>query len=130
MKPLRLPVDAAVPVKDFLKSFAATEYSAALSLPKGWTSRSLPAVVVAEDPGEMGEWPVYTGSQIRVTVWADGRDKSRMIAGKCVGRLLAMRVPGVANIRPGSSLIDDRDEATGAFLAGFTVRVRTRTASF
>lgn len=72
-------------------------------------------------------WPVETRPQIRVTVWADGRDAARAIAGYALGILLCYRVPDIAKVLPGTALIDDRDDRTGGWMAGFTVTARTRT---
>lgn len=132
MKARRIPVDHAGPVKDFLTTQVGADTpaaSVALSLPTDWTPTSPVAVVVAADGGSLDEWPVYTGDQVRVTVWAAGRTEARRLAGRCMGWLLALRVPGIG-VRPGTGLIDARDPDTGGFIAGFTVRTRARTTSF
>lgn len=131
MKARRLPVDHVVPVKDFLDAqLAAESVDAALNLPVKWQPDThSTAVVVNGDGGSVDEWPVYTGDQVRVTVYAKGRTEARRIAGLCMGWLLALPVPGVT-VRPGTSLLDERDTATGGFIAGFTVRTRARTAQF
>ncbi|NKS54716.1 hypothetical protein GS500_17985 [Rhodococcus hoagii] len=130
MKALRKPRDAAVPIKDFLiGQLAATDHSAAaaLKLPTDWSPKSPPAVVVFDDGGPQ-RWPVSTKPQIRITVWAEGRTEARDIAGKCMGWLLALRVPGV-KVSPGSALIDARDPKNGGMMASFTVNTTVRTTN-
>ncbi|BDC71074.1 hypothetical protein [Prescottella equi] len=130
MKALRKPRDAAVPIKDFLiGQLAATDHgaTAALKLPTDWSPKSPPAVVVFDDGGPQ-RWPVSTKPQIRITVWAEGRGEAREIAGKCMGWLLALRVPGV-KVSPGSALIDARDPKNGGMMASFTVNTTVRTTN-
>lgn len=133
MKPRRIPSDHVGPVKAFLTGQAATDIAGATvakSLPQGWDpAMSPPAVVVASDPGSMSEWPVYTGEQIRVAVWADGETEARRLARLCLGWLLSLRVPGIG-VRSGTGLLVTRDKDTGGYIAGFTVRTRARTTSF
>jgi hypothetical protein len=126
------PRDATVPIKDFLADRVLAidaSISAALSLPSEWSPQDPPAVVVFDDSGPVN-WPVSTSPQIRVTVWADGRDRVRDIAGKCLGWLLCSKVPGIAHIGPGAALLDGRDERNGGFTASFTVTTIVRTVSF
>ncbi|NKR89709.1 hypothetical protein GS894_02945 [Rhodococcus hoagii] len=132
MKVRRLPADHVAPVKEFLVAQLAADPSGATAdqnLPDGWGPSSAPAVVVASDPGSVDEWPVYTGEQIRIAVYAAGRTQARALAARCMGWLLALRVPGVG-IRPGTGILVDRDPDTRGFIAGFTVRSRARTQSF
>ncbi|MET8314814.1 hypothetical protein ABZU78_11900 [Rhodococcus erythropolis] len=136
MKPARKASDAAVPIKDFLKSVLADRepgVRAGLSLEKGWKPEvnevaTAPFVVVREDPGPM-EWPIFTVPQIGVTVWSNSRTRSRELAALCQGLLLAHRIPGITNVMAGSSILDDLDDANGGRIAGFTVRVRIRTTA-
>ncbi|ORL01564.1 hypothetical protein A6F56_04390 [Prescottella equi] len=119
-------------MKDFLTDqmvLIDPEITAALSLPSEWTPDDPPAVVVFDDSGPVN-WPVSTSPQIRVTVWADGRDRARDIAGKCLGWLLCSKVPGITHIGPGVGLLDGRDEQNGGLTASFTVTTIVRTVSF
>lgn len=132
MKARRLPADHVVPVQEFLVAQLAADpsgASAGQNLPDGWGTSSAPAVVVASDPGSMDEWPVYTGEQIRISVYAEGRTQARALAARCMGWLLTLRVPGIG-IRTGTGILVDRDPDTRGFIAGFTVRSRARTQSF
>ncbi|RAL31153.1 hypothetical protein [Rhodococcus sp. AQ5-07] len=134
MKAARVPADAAVPVKDFLQvQLAVSEpgVHVALSLDDDWVPEtngvaSTPAVVVFDDSGPM-KWPISTHPQIRITVWSNSRTRSRTIAGKCLGWLLALHVPGVAYISAGTTLIDDLDPQNGGRMASFTVNTTVRT---
>lgn len=73
------------------------------------------------------EWPIFTVPQIGVTVWSNGRTRSRELAALCQGLLLAHRIPGITNVMAGSSILDDIDPDNGGRIAGFTVPVRIRT---
>lgn len=134
MKVTRVPADAAVPIKDFLHTQLASSepgVRVALSLAEDWQPEakgtvSAPAVVVFDDGGP-ANWPISTHPQIRVTVWSSSRTRSRAIAGKCLGLLLALPVPGVAYIAPGTTLIDDLDPQNGGRMASFTVNTTVRT---
>ncbi|MFE3196263.1 hypothetical protein ACFXHA_45210 [Nocardia sp. NPDC059240] len=131
MKPQRVPGDPAKAIKTYLAAtlpalVTTPAPTVGLVLPTGWTTKSVPAVVVFDDGGA-GAWPVSTSPTIRVTVWADGRDRSRMIAGAALGLLAAGDVPGVANITEASGLLEARDPNNAGILASFTVRAQSRT---
>lgn len=129
MKALRQPSDPARRVKEFLAQRLAERGDPATAdskLPKNWQPHNAPAVVVFDDGGD-AQWPVSTSPTIRVTVWADGRTRAREIAGWCMGWLLCLPVPGVANISSPTALIDAQDEHNSGRMAGFTVRAKART---
>lgn len=136
MKPARKATDAAKPIKDFLKSVLSErdpDVRVALSLDPEWVPEvdgvaTDPFIVVRDDSGPM-EWPVFTVPQIGVTVWSNGRTRSKELAALCQGLLLAHRIPGITNVMAGSSILDDVDDANGGRIAGFTVRVRIRTTA-
>lgn len=129
MKAARAPGDAADLIEEFLhEEFDPSVLTVGMSLPRKWTPRDTPAVVVFDDSGPQ-QWPVSTSPQIRLTVWADGRSRARDLAGRCIGLLLSRRVPGIANIKPGSFLIDDRDPDNDGFMASATVIAKIRTKS-
>lgn len=127
MKTARAPADPAKLVKNFLAGkIASSVATVGLGLPPEWTPDSLPAVVVFDDGG-LQSWPVATAPQVRVTAWAAGRTGARDLAGRCLGWLLSEHVPGVTSIRPGSTLIDDRDPDNNGHMASFTVTATART---
>jgi hypothetical protein len=124
---IREPVDTARLVKDWLKTDLATrfpELSVRLELPSDWTLGSGPVLVVADDGGPMGYWPVATSPTIRVTSWTSGRNPSYAYAA--LTRLLTAQIPGVAAILPGTGFIEARDPHNGGDLASFTVPTRVR----
>lgn len=131
MKPYRLPGDPARVIKDYLATalpplVAAPAPTVGMVLPSSWSTSSAPAVVVFDDSGPV-QWPVTTSPTVRVTVWANGRDRSRAIAGRCLGVLLAHRVPGVATITEPTGLLEAVDENNHGVMTSFTVRALART---
>ncbi|WP_067573693.1 hypothetical protein [Nocardia acidivorans] len=131
MKPLRIPGDPAKAVKNHLAAVLPSKMPApaptvGLVLPAGWTTKSVPAVVVFDDSGPVA-WPVSTSPTIRVTVWADGRDRSRTIAAVALGLLLAGGVPDIATITEPSGLLEARDSNNAGILTSFTFRAQSRT---
>lgn len=130
-KPHRLPPDPAAAIKAYLSAelpalVAAPAPTVGLVLPADWKLTSPPAVVVFDDSGPT-QWPVVVRPTIRVTVWANGRSRARMVAGAALGLLLARPVPGIATITDPSQVLDARDSNTGGVLASITVRVQSRT---
>lgn len=131
MKPYRLPGDPARAIKDYLATVlpplvAAPAPTLGMVLPSSWSTSSAPAVVVFDDSGPV-QWPVTTAPTVRITVWANGRDRSRAIAGRCLGVLLAHRVPGVATITEPTNLLEAVDENNNGVMTSFTVRALART---
>lgn len=126
----REPIDVARVIKDWLKADLATRFpmlSVTLELPADWTLGSDPVLLVADDGDPSTMWlPAGTSPTIRVTSWTSGRDRTYIHAA--LTRLLTARIPGVAAIRPGTGVLDARDEKTRGDLASFTVRTRARTA--
>ncbi|MDG3012147.1 hypothetical protein G4X40_18555 [Rhodococcus sp. D2-41] len=130
-RPLRFPADAAGKVKDHLAArLAATDpgVTVALNLPATWTP-DRPAHVAVFDDGGAASWPVATHPMIRVTVWAKGRSAARAVASRCMGFLLADRIPGVAHTTEPSALLDARDGDNHAAMASFLLRVTIRTTA-
>ncbi len=131
MKPARLPGDPAKAAKNYLAAVvpamvAAPAPTFGLVLPASWTTKSAPAVVVFDDSGP-ARWPVTTRPLLRVTVWADGRDQARAIAGAALAVLTSHRVPAIATLTEPSGLLEARDSNTAAVLVSFTVRAQSRT---
>lgn len=125
MKPVRLPGDPAVAIKDYLAT-AVAPVAVAQSLPAEYT-KSQTRVVVFDDGGP-AFWPVSTSPTIRVTVWADGRTASRTVARQCWAHVTSMMLPGitVSNV---SAILDARDPHNQAHMASFTVTARCRTTA-
>ncbi|WP_433592316.1 hypothetical protein [Nocardia sp. CA-145437] len=131
MKPYRLPADPAKAIKDHLAAVlpglvGAPAPEIGLSLRSDWKPSSPPAVVVFDDGGP-NQWPISTAPTIRVTVWANGRDRSRLIAGVCFGVLLSHRIPGIATITQPSGLIEAVDSNNAGRMCSFTVRALARS---
>lgn len=133
MKPLRVPGDGAKAAKAHLASVLGgllgdVEPTVSLGLPDEWTPDSPPHVGVFDDGGPL-RWPVYTKPRLRLTVWADGRDRLREVAGMCLGVLLAHRIEGLAVVNDPTPLIENGSrDANGALVASFTVAAIVRTA--
>ncbi|WP_410877360.1 hypothetical protein [Nocardia sp. A7] len=124
-----LPADPAAAVRVFLAERVPVRFAGvrvAANLSPTWTPTAAPELVVFDDGGPMN-WPVETRPQIRCTVWGNGRDTARGIAGYALGLLLCHRVPGIAKILPGTSLLEARDEHNGGLMVSFTVNTRART---
>ncbi|GAB4582622.1 hypothetical protein [Nocardia sp. IFM 10818] len=131
MKPARLPADPAKAIKNYLAAtvpplVAAPAPTFGMVLPANWTTQTAPAVVVFDDSGPT-RWPVTTRPLIRITVWANGRDRSLAIAGAALSVVMAHRIPGVATISEPSALLEARDSTNSGILASFTVRAQART---
>lgn len=124
-----VPADAVAAVRVFLAERVPVKYAnvrVASNLSPKWTPAAPPELVVFDDSGPIN-WPVETRPQIRCTVWGNGHDIVHAIAGYALGLLLCHRVPGIAKILPGTSLLEARDEHNGGLMISFTVNTRTRT---
>ena len=122
------PRDVARIVKDWLKADLAArfpELSVRLELPSDWALGSNPVLLIANDGSPMGMWPVATMPTIRCTSWTSGRELKYLHAA--LGRLLTVRIAGVASVLPGTGIIEARDSNTNGDLASFTVLTRART---
>lgn len=131
MKPLRRPADPAKTAKNYLASVlpglvAGPSPTFGLVVPADWTRTKPPHLVVFDDSGPT-RWPVSTRPLLRVTVWADGRDRSREIAGIALGVLLSHRIDGIATITDPSGLLEARDANNSGLMCSFTVRAQART---
>ncbi|MGW6699639.1 hypothetical protein [Nocardia sp. NPDC055049] len=130
-KPYRLPGDPAKAIKQYLGTVVpglvtAPAPTVGLVLPMDWKPDKAPAIAVFDDGGPT-RWPVTTAPLVRVTVWADGRDRSRRIAGVCLGVLLSHRIAGVSTITQPSGLLEALDSNNGGVMTSFTVRALART---
>jgi hypothetical protein len=130
VKPAVRPVDAAQLIKDWLVLTLAPvfpELAIRLEHHQDWELGDGPELVVFDDSGPLDQWPVATRPTIRITTWTTGRDVS--IANHVLGLMLCTPIPGIAQVLPGTAVIETRDPATGADLASFTVRTRVRTTA-
>lgn len=130
-KPLRAPADPARVAKDYLSTVipalvGPTAPTFGMVVPVSWTPTSAPLVVVFDDSGPV-VWPVTTSPLLRVTVWSSGRDRSRRIAGVCLGVLLAHRIPGIATVTHPTLLVEDTDPNNQGSMCSFSVRAQART---
>lgn len=133
MKALRAPGDSALAAQRFLAaklpSLNLEPVAVSLGVPDDkWSPQSKPVVGIFDDGGPTG-WPVATSPLLRVTVWSNGRSRSRHIAGWVMGVLLAHPIPGIASVREPSSLLDARDPKNKGLMASFTVRTTVRTTA-
>ncbi|WP_280393225.1 hypothetical protein [Nocardia wallacei] len=131
MKPFRRPADPAKIAKNYLAAalpslVASPSPTFGLVLPKDWTTGSAPAVVVFDDGGP-STWPVSTRPTVRITVWADGRDRARQIAGTALGVMLSHRIPGIASITNPTGLLEAVDSNNGGITVSFTLSAQART---
>jgi hypothetical protein len=131
MKPFRLPPAVAKPIKNYLAStvpalVAPLSPAAGLALDENWTTSSPPFIGVFDDGG-LPVWPVSVRPRIRVTVWADGQDNARTIAGMCLGVLLSHSIPGIATVTDPTGLTDARDPHNHGIMCFFSVTAQART---
>ncbi|MHA4848769.1 hypothetical protein L1080_004375 [Rhodococcus sp. MSC1_016] len=134
MKALRMPADPAGRVKAYLLVTLPTLIGEVHTVSVGgpgedWDVDTSPPHVGIFNDGGPSRWPVATRPLLRVTAWSDGRTRSWDLAGLCMGVLLAHRIPGIANVREPSSILDDRDPKNDGLMASFTVRTTVRTLS-
>lgn len=132
MKALRTPGDSAARAQEYLDTVLPTlaiePVAVTLGLPVDqWSPKSIPHVGIFDDGGA-SSWPVASSPLLRVTVWSDGRTRSRHIAGWVMGVLLAHRIPGITNVREPSALLDARDPKNKGLMASFTVHTTVRTS--
>ncbi|WP_052373507.1 hypothetical protein [Nocardia otitidiscaviarum] len=132
MKPFRTPADPAKVIKNYLAATVPPLVSGpapvfGMVLPVNWSPSSSAPAVVAFDDGGPTRWPVTTAPTVRITVWANGRDRARGIAGVCLGVVLAHRIPGVATVTDPTGLLEAVDSNNGGHMCSFTVRAQART---
>lgn len=131
-KPFRIPADPAKVAKNYLASVVPALVAPppaptfGLVVPSDWTPAAAPLVAVFDDSGPLA-WPVSTSPTLRITVWANGRDRSHRIAGVCLGVLLAHRIPGIATITEPTNLVEAVDDNNHGQMCSFTVRAQART---
>lgn len=121
-----VPQDVLAAVKPFLAAEMGVEVRQ--NVPPDYKASDPAFLLVANDGGPMA-WPVATRPTLRLTAFAAGRTEAVRVAGKAMGLLLCRRVPGIAHVAPGMSIIDDRDDKTKAFFASTTVLITLRTAA-
>jgi hypothetical protein len=132
--PLRVPGEMAQPIKDHLAAVlpglaGVPAVSVSLGVPRDWTpTKSNPHIGVFDDSGPM-QWPIVASHRLRVVVWSNSRTLSRLIAGRCLGVVLAQKIAGIANVIDPSTLTDGRDPINTGTTAEFYATVRVRTVA-
>lgn len=130
-EPIRRPGDGAKQVKNFLlaNSGLFTEpVTFALNVPREWQPETSPPHVGIFDDGGGTDWPIVTRPILRVTVWSDGRDRSRDVAGLCMGIMLGRTIKGIRFTDP-SSILEAFDSHNRGRMASFTVQATVRTVA-
>lgn len=118
-------------LKDHLKIWMAERYpdlTLGLALPSEYTAAEHGPVMVVFDDGGPEEWPVSDKLTLRVVVWTDSLPLSREMASYALGQTLSRKAEGIAQILPGTRVLDARDSNNGAIMASYTVRARVRTS--
>lgn len=98
-----------------------------LSVPDRWKPSDGALLIVADDGGG-AMWPVKSSHTIRLTGWAAGRTAARTVAATAAGLLGDGRPTGVVSVDSQmGSILDARDDNTGAMLASVLITVHART---
>jgi hypothetical protein len=121
-----IPGNPAPLVKTSLMTYLGSDARVVRDVPDLWKPADGPVVLVADDGGPL-KWPIMSRIVIRVTVFANGKDTARLLAGRCIGHLQENRISGLVVFRSGTSILEARDPKTGADMASFTVPTTVRT---
>ena len=104
-----------------------TDADIRLNVPEKWKPTDKAVLVVADDGGP-AMWPIMSQHTVRLTAYADGRTKARSIVRKACGLLGNGRPVGVHHVaREMGTILDARDQDTGAVLASVLLNVTART---
>lgn len=125
------PADPANLLADFYEAVLPSipdppQCTVGLGLLDGWQPSAPRHVGVFDDSGP-SRWPISTRPILRVTIWASDRAAARDLAGLCMGLALGRKVPGIANVREPSGILDAVDPKNSGLMASFTVRTTVRT---
>lgn len=124
-----IPGNPAAAVKSSLVTYLGADARVVRDVPNTYTPSSGPLVLVADDGGPL-RWPILSKNVVRVTVFGNGMDLVRGIAGRCMGHVYDGIPADVVHIkRGGTTLLEGRDPKTGADFASFTVNTTARTAA-
>ena len=91
-----------------------------------------PTLLVADDGGGMlngGAWLIRRDLMridIRMTAFAKGRSEARTVLTDAIDIVVTTKPPGICRIENVPAPIEDRDRATGAYLASITMPVLIR----
>lgn len=124
----RVQADIVTPIADWLNP-RIPDADVRLNTPAKWTPAVGAVLVVADDGGDT-LWPIKSDHTIRLTAWAAGRTQARAIVALAAGKLAESnpRPPGVASFDPEmGTILDARDENTGAILASILITAVART---
>lgn len=122
-----IPGNPAPIVKASLMTYLGSDARVVRDVPDLWKPADGPVVLVADDGGPLS-WPIMSRIVVRITVFANGKDSARLLAGRCAGHLHDNTPSGLANIsRSGTSILEARDPQTGADMASFLITATVRT---
>lgn len=124
----RVQADVVTPIADWLNP-RIVDADVRLNVPAKWTPAAGAVLVVADDGGDT-LLPIKSDHTIRLTAWAAGRTQARAVVALAAGKLAESkpRPPGVAYVDPEmGTILDARDEKTGAMLASILIDVVART---
>lgn len=122
----RVQADILPAIADWLTP-RISEADVRLNVPEKWNPANKAVLVVADDGGP-AMWPIMSQHTVRLTAYADGRTKARNIVRLACGLLGYGRPTGVTHVaREMSTILDSRDEDTGAVLASVLLTVTART---
>ncbi|WP_336819848.1 hypothetical protein [Gordonia sp. MMO-8] len=129
---IRVPVDPVDAVADELQQWFADldgfdDVIVRTTRPANWQAvPAAPRLLLVENDGGPGMWPVATIVTLRVTAWTHGRDTD--LCTTAIGLLLSGRpIAGLARVKPGTWPIEATDSTTHASLNSATVRATVRT---
>ena len=121
----RVQADIAPAIKDWLNDRLDAEVR--LNVPAKWKPADGALLIIADDGGPT-MWPVKSMHTIRMTAYAAGRTEARAIAALAAGLLGDGRPTGVHSVDSDmGTILDARDESTGAVLASVLITAHART---
>jgi hypothetical protein len=112
-------------VADYVATMVNDPAVAGVALPTDWKRGSAPALVVFDDGGSY-TWPIILDTRLRITVWASTRTAARGMAAWATGLLMAHSVPGIAQLKDPSTIVDSIDSKNMGNMASFTIGARAR----
>lgn len=126
---LIIPGNPAAAVKSSLVTYLGVDARVVRDVPDTYNPSAGPLVLVADDGGPL-QWPILSKNVVRVTVFGNGMDLVRGIAGRCMGHVFdGIPAEEVHIKRSGTTLLEGRDPKTGADFASFIVNATVRTTT-
>lgn len=122
----RVQADILPAIVDWLAQ-EMSDVTVRLSVPDRWKPADGTLLIVADDGGPT-MWPVKSSHTVRLTGWASGRTEARRVAALAAGLLGDGRPSGVVSVGSDmGSILDARDDNTGAVLASVLIVAHART---